>query len=150
MDFDHELKLVIFPFPEIEVLKMLGIDAVYQRVLSPAASKSGSRRVFALRQVVVEEGKMRRRDDFYHFGFGIERRKSAVFFCGCRRNQLPSPDERDGFLFAGIFAAGGKKADCKEKCEREFHAFVVLGKGRLFAVVMRPATSVRNVSKDVF
>lgn len=131
LDFDDELKLVPLPFPKIEVLQMLAVHAVCQRTGSPASGKGSGRGVFALRQVVVEKGKMRRRDDFYHFGLGIESGKSAVFFRGGGRNQLPGSDNRAGRLFVGFFAAGGEKGSGEEEQEGGFHAFVVLGKGRI-------------------
>jgi len=131
LDFDDELKLVALPLPKIEVLQMLAVHAIGQRACSPASGKGSGRGVFALCQIVVEKGKMCRRDDFYHFGLGIESGKSAVFFRGSGRNQLPGSDDWAGRLFVGFFAAGGKKGSGEEEQEGGFHAFVVLGKGRV-------------------
>ena len=87
---------------------MLGVHAVCQRVFAPSAGKGGSRRIFALVQIVVEERKMRRRDDLDHFGPGIKRGIRAVVLGTRRRDQLPGSDQRNGRFWGGVYVAGGK------------------------------------------
>ena len=109
---------------------MFGINAVFQRVFAATGGIESRSRVLAVLQVVIEKSEMRRRDDFYHFVFGIERRKSTVALGGSRRNQLPDADERKGFLCLGFLPTGGKKGSSEDEKEEVFHAVVIWSEGR--------------------